>query len=210
MVTLEFVERFERLTGSAAVGNALIARYEEAHRRYHTLEHLGEVLTAIDRLADLAEDPVAVELAAWYHDAVYDSTAPAGETERRSAHLAVEELAELGLSGDVLDEVRRLVLLTAGHDVEPGDRNGAVLADSDLSILGSSPERYARYADDVRVEYAHIADADWRAGRSAVLGRFARRARLYVTDRAHDALDAAARRNLAWELASLGGGEPQS
>ena len=26
----------------------------------------------VDRLADLADDPAAVELAVWYHDAVYD------------------------------------------------------------------------------------------------------------------------------------------
>lgn len=174
---------------------ALRGRYAEPHRRYHTVEHLTEVLAAFEELRDLAADPDAVEAAVWYHDAVYDATAPAGESERRSAELAEAE----GCS----DEVVRLILLTAGHAVEPGDANGAVLADADLAILGSTPERYGRYAADVRAEYAHVPDDAWRAGRSAVLRGFLDRPRLFVTDRAHAAWDAAARRNLAEELASL-------
>jgi predicted metal-dependent HD superfamily phosphohydrolase len=182
---------------------ALVARYSEPHRRYHTVEHLGEVLAWVDELVDLADDPVVVELAAWYHDAIYDAAAPAGESERRSAELAVEELTGLGVDAGLIDEVRRLVLLTAGHEVGAGDLNGAVLADADLAILGADAHRYSRYAADVRAEYAHVPDDVWVTGRGAVLAGFADRSRLYVTDRAHQRLDAAARRNLAWERSTL-------
>jgi predicted metal-dependent HD superfamily phosphohydrolase len=195
--------RFEALTGSATAASALLARYAEPHRRYHTAEHLEEVLGWVDALADLAGDPVAVELAAWYHDAVHDPEAPAGDSERRSAELAVAELSQAGLAAPVVAEVARLVRLTAGHDAEAADRNGAVLADADLAILGADPARYARYAAAVRAEYAHFDDSAWGAGRTAVLRGFADRPRLYVTDRAHDRLDAPARRNLTWELSTL-------
>lgn len=157
-------------------------------------------------LADLADDPRAVELAAWFHDAVYDPTAPAGESERASAELAAAMLGD----DPVAPEVSRLVLLTAGHEVVEGDRNGAVLTDADLAILGAPRARYARYASDVRAEYAHLDHEVWRIGRSAVLRGFLRRPRIYVTDRAHARFDAAARANLAQELATLGGGEPQA
>jgi predicted metal-dependent HD superfamily phosphohydrolase len=167
------------------------------------VEHLAEVLGWVDELSGLADDPVAVELAAWYHDAVHDARAPAGESERRSAALAVEELNRLGVAPAVVDEVRRLVLLTAGHEAAPDDGNGAVLADADLSILGAEPDRYARYAVDVRAEYAHVPDDAWATGRAAVLAGFAGRRRLYRTDVAHTRLDVAARRNLAWELRTL-------
>ena len=177
------------------------ARYAEPHRRYHTTEHLDEVLAAVHELGDLADDLRAVELAALFHDAVYDPAAAPGANERASADLAA------ALTGD--DEVVRLVLLTAGHEVEAGDRNGAVLVDADLSILGAPADRYERYVGDVRAEYAHVDDDAWRAGRSAVLRGFLDRPRLFVTDPYHDRLDAAAQRNLAGELAALGGGEPQ-
>jgi predicted metal-dependent HD superfamily phosphohydrolase len=187
----------------AATGAALVARYAEAQRHYHTVEHLSEVLGWIDQLADLADDREAVELAAWYHDAVYDPAAAAGESEARSAELAASELTALGRPAGQVAEVERLVRLTAGHDVAAGDRNGAVLADADLAILGSDRDRYVRYAADVRHEYAHVPDDTWAAGRLAVLDRFAGRSRLYLTDRAHERLDRPARQNLEWERAQI-------
>ena len=177
------------------------ARYAEPHRRYHTVEHLDEVLAAVGELADLADDLPAVEQAALFHDAVYDPRAAPGVNEAASA--------ELARAAGCDDEVVRLVLLTAGHEVGSGDCNGAVLVDADLWILGASPERYDRYVRDVRAEHAHVGDEAWRAGRSAVLRRFLDRPRLYITDRFHHGLDAAARRNLAGELAALGRGQSQ-
>ena len=195
--------RFAARTGSGAAADALLARYAEPHRRYHTVEHLGEVLAWVDELAPLAADPVAVELAAWYHDAVYDAAAPAGDSERRSADLAAADLTALGQPPPLVAEVRRLVLLTAGHDVGADDRDGAVLADADLSILGSEPDRYARYVADVRAEYAHVPDEAWATGRTAVLVGFAARPRLFRTDVAQERLGGRARANLTWELDRL-------
>jgi len=68
--------------------------------------------------------------------------------------------------------VHRLILLTAGHEVDEGDRAGALLVDADLWILSSPPDRYDRYAADVRAEYAHVPDDLWRRGRGAVLRHF--------------------------------------
>jgi predicted metal-dependent HD superfamily phosphohydrolase len=181
----------------------LRARYAEPHRRYHTVEHLEEVLASFARLRDLASVPEAVELALWFHDAVYEAAAPAGASEARSAALAVEQLRGAGFEGALVAEVERLVSLTAGHEVAAGDANGAVVADADLAILGAEPARYARYATDVRAEYVHVPDDAWATGRAAVLRGFLARPRLYRTDRAHADLDTAARRNLAHELAAL-------
>jgi predicted metal-dependent HD superfamily phosphohydrolase len=48
----------------------LLARYAEAHRHYHNLEHVVEVLATIDNLSDLASNSDLVSLVAWYHDAI--------------------------------------------------------------------------------------------------------------------------------------------
>jgi predicted metal-dependent HD superfamily phosphohydrolase len=201
MIGLE--PRFTAITGSPEVAEALLARYREPHRRYHTVEHLRELLALVDELAAEADDPVAVELAAWYHDAVHDPVAPAGSSEARSADLAVEELTALGRPPSLVEEVRRLVLLTAQHIVEPGDGNGAVLADADLAILGAAPERYDRYAADVAAEYAHLGPEAWAAGRAAVLDALAARHRLFHTDLGRERFEAAARTNIARERATL-------
>ena len=145
---------------------AVVAAWSEPHRRYHDLSHLAAVLGIVDGLAAHADDPDAVRLAAWYHDVVYDPRS--AQNEQRSAGRA-----RAGLRGLVPDEriaeVERLVLLTAGHDPEPGDANGAVLSDADLAVLAAPPEAYAAYASAVRAEYGHLSDAEFTAGRIAVL-----------------------------------------
>jgi predicted metal-dependent HD superfamily phosphohydrolase len=155
----------------------LVARYGEPHRRYHTLEHIEEVLERVHG--------TELELAAWYHDVIYDTRAT--DSEARSAAHAGEQLQRLGAPDDVIAEVQRLIMLTAGH--QANDPRGSELVDADLAILTMGRARYERYARDVRAEYAHVDDAAWRAGRSAVLERL----RSVVADDS----------NIVWELSTL-------
>ena len=53
-------------------------------------------------------------------------------------------LGERRVSDDDVAEVIRLVWLTTRHNVEDGDRNGALLCDADLAILGTAPQRGRR------------------------------------------------------------------
>jgi predicted metal-dependent HD superfamily phosphohydrolase len=187
---------------AAGSGAALLAAYGAAHRRYHSLRHLGAVVAVIDELADLAADPDLVRLAAWYHDAVYEPDGPGGD-EQRSARLARADLTGLGLAAGSVDEVARLVELTETHNPAPHDLNGAVLCDADLWILGAERDDYDRYADEVRAEYAHVPDAAWRSGRAAVLRHFLDRPAIYTTKLGRRR-DQAAGANLERELRSFG------
>ncbi|MFI2610662.1 hypothetical protein [Kitasatospora sp. NPDC018619] len=182
-------------------GRELLRRWSEPQRRYHTAAHLHAVLGRIDELAGHAADPEAVRLAAWFHDAVYRPDR--SENEERSAALAVRALTAAGLPAERVAEVERLVLLTVGHDPAPGDRNGEVLCDADLAVLGGSPQAYAAYAAAVREEYGFVSEPDFRAGRAAVLRRLLALPGLYRTPAARERLTAAARANLTAELRRL-------
>ncbi|MEV7968413.1 metal-dependent phosphohydrolase [Sphaerisporangium sp. NPDC088356] len=211
-----------------AVGAELIGRWSEPHRRYHTLDHLRAVLAAIEPIAVLAADPVAVRLAAWFHDAVYDGRP--GRDEERSAQLAQSRLPRLlplpgtarpehppasgagrpAGSGDrwspgggigLVGEVARLVRLTATHDPAPGDRDGEVLCDADLAVLAGPG--YDAYAHAVREEYRHVPDEAFRAGRSRVLESLLAMPSLYRTSVARDLWESSARENVRAELAAL-------
>ncbi|GFJ90987.1 HD domain-containing protein [Phytohabitans rumicis] len=116
-----------------AAGADLLARWREPHRHYHTTDHLAAMLSIVDGYG--GSDPV--RLATWYHDAVYDPRAPGDANERASAALARSVLTDLGVPDAA--EVERLVLLTAGHTVDPGDPDGALLCDADLAILAATP-----------------------------------------------------------------------
>ncbi|WP_255509061.1 metal-dependent phosphohydrolase [Micromonospora sp. A202] len=154
---------------STGAGEQLLARWREPHRHYHTVAHLTAVLDVVDEHADLAGRPDVVRLAAWFHDAVYDPRAAGDANERDSAALAESVLAGLGVPAPTAAEVRRLVLLTAGHTVAPGDPDGALLCDADLAVLAAPPADYDRYAAAIRREYAHVPEPAFRAGRAAVL-----------------------------------------
>jgi predicted metal-dependent HD superfamily phosphohydrolase len=192
---------------ATATAADLEARYREPHRAYHTLEHVQQVLDTVDELIAAGEpvaDPLAVRLAAWFHDAVYEPLG--GGNERASADLAIRALRAGGV-----DPVRRaaaaaLVLDTADH--VPRSADARVLVDADLAILAAPPEAYERYTLAVRREYAALPEDRWLAGRSAVLSRLDARRPLYATATMRERAEARAHRNLAAERHRLLGGAP--
>ncbi|WP_320069195.1 metal-dependent phosphohydrolase [Micromonospora sp. RTGN7] len=184
-------------------GAGLLSRWREPHRRYHTVRHLAAVLDVVDAHAGLADRPDLVRLAAWCHDAVYDPRAAGDANERDSAELAGTLLAGLGVPAGAVAEVRRLVLLTAGHTVEAGDRDGALLCDADLAVLAGPPEEYDRYAAAIRREYAHVPEPDFRAGRARVLRGLLALPTLYRLPTLTARWEHPARTNLHRELSTL-------
>jgi predicted metal-dependent HD superfamily phosphohydrolase len=181
------------------VREALLEAYADPTRGYHDTLHLSEVLDRLDDLdsAGAGFDPVVTGLAAWFHDSVYDGERDA---EERSAVWAEEALAGTPYAA----EVARLVRLTGTHDPGPDDLAGQALCDADLGILATARERYDAYVAGVRREYAFLDDADFDAGRAAVLRDLAARERLFHTAYGREHWEPAARANLARELAGLG------
>jgi predicted metal-dependent HD superfamily phosphohydrolase len=188
---------------SIRLGDELIARWAEPHRRYHTLDHLVRVLDGVDEFGEHAEDVAAVRYAAWFHDAVYDGGAASADNEELSAQLAETELPVLGVPEQQVAEVARLVRLTKGHAVTDGDRNGAVLCDADLAVLGGDAAAYGAYAEAIRQEYAEVPDELFRPGRAAVLRGLLELPQLFRTPVAVEKYDAKARANLSAEIAEL-------
>jgi predicted metal-dependent HD superfamily phosphohydrolase len=145
-----------------------------------------------------------VQLAIWFHDAVYDTRAK--DNEERSAAFAVEVLQPLGVPTPTVEHVARLVRATAhlASPDAPADADTATLLDADLAILGAAPERYARYARDIREEYAWVPEEDYRKGRAAVLRAFLARPRIYNHRLMFEEGEGQARVNMAAELVDLG------
>ncbi|WP_444949066.1 HD domain-containing protein [Micromonospora ureilytica] len=184
-------------------GEKVIVRWREPHRHYHTLAHLTAVLDVVDQHADLAARADVVRLAAWFHDAVYDPRAAGDANERDSAALAESMLTGLGVPTPTVAEVRRLVLLTAGHAVAADDRDGALLCDADLAVLAAPPASYERYAAAIRREYAHVPEPAFRAGRAAVLTNLLALPALFRSLPLASRWEEPARDNVRRELATL-------
>ena len=178
----------------------LLARWSETHRKHHTVAHLHEMLDAIGRLAEsgIEFDREALELAAWFHDAIYEIGRD--DNEDRSAELARELLT----SSPIRDEVARLVLVTKTHKVAGDDVNGAVLCDADLSVLGSDALRYRTYAAAVREEYTDVPDEVFKPARAQVLSSLLD-GPLFHTAAGRERWEQLARRNIEDEIGALTG-----
>lgn len=176
----------------------LVAAYTAPGRHYHNLAHIEDCLAALARIENIsAREREILSEAIWWHDVVYDATR--ADNEEQSA-----QLAEQHVRADIAEEVARLIRLTRTHDVQAGDRLGAVLISIDLSILGAEPARYDAYAAAIRQEFIHVPERDYRAGRARVLSYFAARPVIFPDAAFAAKYDRQARENLARELASLG------
>ena len=186
--------------GDEGLHRRLLDAWSEPQRHYHTLQHLRECLALLEPLRHVARRPAEVELALWFHDAFYEPRRH--DNEERSAAWALEAAAQAGVAADVGQRVSHLVMLTRGHE-PPDDADGQLLVDVDLAILGAARQRFDESDAQIRREYAHVPDAEFRVGRSKVLQEFLARPRLYCTDHFHGLLEARARDNLRRSLARL-------
>ena len=181
-------------------------RYAEPHRHYHSQHHVDSLLFNMRNLADGAPGHAALELAAWYHDAVYDPAAT--DNEARSADLLDRDMAGLA-DPALLASAHAMVLATASHappeGPDPAPSAGVDLfLDLDLQVLGSLRDRYDAYETGIAAEFVPVhGEAAYRRGRAAFLEAMLARPRLYRTDRFHRLLDARARANMRRALDAL-------
>lgn len=194
-----------------SVMNARLAglriRYAEPHRSYHGQAHVDTLLDGLVQEAGAMRHSAAAELAAWYHDAIYDPAA--SDNEDRSAALLLEEMAGLVCS-DVLQAAAGMVRATARHMLPPGLDEGlradvATFLDLDMAVLGTAPVEYEAYEAGVAAEYVPVYGLEaFRTGRVAFLRGMLARERLFLTERFNRRLDAAARVNLRRAMTCLG------
>jgi predicted metal-dependent HD superfamily phosphohydrolase len=179
----------------------LIARYQEPHRHYHTTQHLAECFARLDEVDVPIEHAPEVELASWYHDAIYDTHRQ--DNEAQSAALARSEGGRAGLPEAVLARVDALILATR-HDAAPATPDATLLVDVDLAILGAPVERFDEYERQVRTEYAWVPVPLFRSRRREILEGFLSRPRIYGTEAFRATFEDAARANLSRSIRALG------
>jgi predicted metal-dependent HD superfamily phosphohydrolase len=189
-----WLELWQRLGARPPAGlyEELIARYREPHRKYHTEQHLDECFAHFD---SAPEHPAAVELALWFHDAIYDARRQ--DNEQQSADWA----RRIG-PPEAADRVHALIMATR-HDAVPSGRDAELLVDIDLSILGAAPERFDEYERQIRQEYSWVPAFVFRRKRGEILEGFLARPAIFNTERFFQKLETAARANLRRSLEQL-------
>lgn len=177
----------------AEVRAALLARYEEPQRKYHTLQHLTECLAAFETVQYLPVRAAEVEVALWFHDAIYE--VKRSDNEEKSADWAKAELLAANAPPEIAARVHALIMATK-HTATPVELDEQVLVDIDLGVLGSSEARFSEYDRQIRAEYAFVPSLLFKQKRRDILLSFLGRPRIYSTSHFHAAYEAQARANL--------------
>jgi len=172
---------------------ALINAYAEKHRAYHTGKHINDCLLQLDRHIELLNEPDKVEIAIWFHDAIYKPFSKSNEED--SADWAAQFLIDNGVAANWAADVHRLIIATQ-HDVPLSSNDDQLLVDIDLSILGASPECYAQFEKDVRFEYRLVPTILFKQKRGALLKSFLARDSIYHHASFQGQFEQNARRNL--------------
>ena len=186
----------------------LMTAWSEPQRHYHDQRHLRECLALWTRWRHHSPRAGEVAIALWFHDAIYDPQASSNELN--SAAWAARSLVRAGADSDTAQRVHDLVMATQHgftQETAPAalgsNLDAQLLVDIDLSILGSPAERFERYDQDVRKEYAWVPGFRYQEARAQVLQTFLDRPRLYHGEHAVALLEAQARINLAAALSRL-------
>jgi len=169
--------------------NSLMSAYAGKGRHYHSQEHIVACLRHLDSCISQVANRREVELALWFHDAIYKPIS--GGNEKKSADWAATFLSENGATGDEGARVHRLIMVTE-HNVPTQTKDESILVDIDLSILGADPQTYDLFERGVRNEYKLVPLFIYKKKRAEVLESFLERPSIYqnepfATEREHQA-----------------------
>jgi predicted metal-dependent HD superfamily phosphohydrolase len=178
----------------------LALAYSEPHRHYHTGQHIADCLDQLDIAVDLPTAPEEVELALWFHDAIYRPTS--SKNELRSAEWAQQFLRSVGADEIKSQRVFDHIMATQ-HGAETLSGDTAVVVDIDLSILGRETSEYDVYERAIREEYKWVPGPIYRKKRAEILKSFLERPAIYETRHFHETYEKRARENLRRAIEAL-------
>ncbi|MBE9041957.1 N-methyl-D-aspartate receptor NMDAR2C subunit [Oscillatoriales cyanobacterium LEGE 11467] len=177
----------------------LISAYSQSHRSYHTLKHLSECLEKLDWAISEYQvlsvyNSKLVEVALWYHDAVYQPQQ--NQNEQNSANWAIEFFSKSGLPPEKCQLIRSLILATC-HRQTPVDEMHRLIVDIDLSILGAKIERFQEYESQIRQEYYWVARSIYTQKRKELLSFFLSKTQIYLTQLFYENFENRAQENIS-------------
>lgn len=188
------------LTDNQATYAELICAYTEKHRHYHSDAHINACLQHFDAVQSLAENPAEVELALWFHDAIYKPMSSTNELD--SADWCAKFLAENNIAAEVIQRVHKLIMATC-HSAELVGNDERLVVDIDLAILGAPEGVYQTFEANVRNEYQWVPSFIFKSKRKEILQAFLERHRIYHHAYFYDLLERRARENLAAAISQL-------
>ena len=180
--------------------HALHAAYSEKHRFYHTVDHIDAMLTHFDGVKEIAEKPEELELAIWFHDAVYKPLSKTNELD--SANWAQTFLATHSYGKAGIERVHNLIMATL-HNGNIKTPDEQLIVDIDLAILGAPPDVHDQFERNVRKEYRLVPGFIYRKKRKELLRSFLSSGSIYNLELFQERYEDQAKQNLRSAIGTL-------
>lgn len=185
--------------------------YSEEKRTYHNLDSLREKLNHYYEIKSNLKNPRAVLLAIFFQNFEYDPKALVFSEDKNLEHFnAFADEAEVPSDAELREETCALLKVAATHSTEAhkvggafGSEDAHYFLDLDMAVLGSSPESYAEYREQIRGEYSFLSEPMYTALRLKVLQNFLQIPNIFATVEFRDKLEEQARQNIQAEVEML-------
>jgi predicted metal-dependent HD superfamily phosphohydrolase len=168
-------------------------RYSEDHRRYHTPAHIAHCLELFDLASHKIDEPDAVEMSIWFHDAIYDASA--SDNEKRSARYFIQTCGQ-DIDPELQSKVHDLIMVTV-HKEHPSTADERYMVDIDLSSFGLPWKKFLEDSEAVREEFRHLSDPEFYSAQKAFLEKLVARKHFCFTKFFRDRHEKTARSNIA-------------
>lgn len=175
-------------------------QHNDPARHYHTLHHLRDLISKLEKVKSEIDDWDAIIFATFYHDFIYSVTQ--NDNEMLSTEAARAHLTQLGFPTGRITRVEKHILATRQYAVSV-DSDTNFFNDADLAILGADENKYLEYTRQVREEYAVYPDAVFNAGRKKILQDILSMEKIFKTAYFYAHFEKAARQNLNKEMLVL-------
>ena len=192
--------RSDTSANAGLVYNRLVELYGEPHRHYHTLEHIKHCLDEFDQARTLMPEPDSVELALWFHDAIYQ--AGALDNERHSADLFRHYSSSGQADAALQQRVDELIMVTT-HRGCPNRIDEQFIVDIDLSSFGLPWKQFMQDGQCIRAEFPHLMDDLYYAQHLHFLQGLQARPFFFFTDCFRQRYESTARGNIQRLMAEL-------
>jgi len=173
--------------------DALKTSYTEKHRFYHTAQHITAMLKHFDAINEFVEKPDEMELAIWFHDAIYKTLSKTNEKD--SAKWAQRFLISRNYDETGIDRIFNLIMATQ-HNGKLKTNDEKLIVDIDLTILGTLPEIYDEFERNIRKEYKIVPYFIYRKKRKQLLQSFLNNDSIFNIDYFKNKFENAARENI--------------
>lgn len=184
--------------------NALNDAYTSSLRHYHTHEKVCSMLTDLDwcvnnRMGITEREYDLVALIIMFADSCFDARDDIWEVQ--SATLWTEFAGSVGMSDEEKMRGYHCIIGLADHNAY--DPLSTILYDADFLVYADNASNYNRFAHQLRAEYKHLSDHEWKTWRLDYLDWMLNRHSIYSNDLVNEIQNELARQNICREITTL-------